>query len=192
VPALLHQLGLTHVLDVGCGAGGMLIEAAALSPALVGWGIELHPAMRQLARQRIRAAGLTRRVRILAGDGMRLGAALPASLRAAVRTLTLCQVANEMFGGDGRDFVRWLRAARRLLPGRLLIISDYYGRLGRRAAGAAGRETLLHDYAQLISGQGIPPASAREWGALYRAAGCQLLHVVEDRGTTRFIHLLRL
>ena len=192
VPALLHQLGLDHVLDVGCGSAGMLIEAAALNPAFVGWGIELYPAMRRLARHRIRAAGLGRRVRVLAGDGMHLAAALPAALRAAIRTITLCQVANEMFGDGGRRFVGWLRAARRLLPGRLLLVSDYYGRLGHRGSAAADRETLLHDYAQLISGQGIPPASAKEWGALYAAAGCRLLHVVEDRATTRFVHLVRL
>jgi SAM-dependent methyltransferase len=192
MPALLHQLGLDRVLDLGCGTAGMLIEAASRNPALVGWGLELHAPMRRLARQRIRAAGLGRRVRILTGDCLHLRAAVSAELRAAVRTLTMCQVANEMFGDGGRRFTRWLREARRLFPGRLLLVSDYYGRLGRGGRTPARREVLLHDYAQLISGQGVPPATAKEWGALYEAAGCRLLHVMEDRGTTRFVHFVRL
>ncbi len=192
VPALLHQLGLDRVLDLGCGSAAMLIEAAARNPALVGWGLEPNPAMRRLARARIDAANLGRRVRVLAGDCMRLSAALSAELRGTVRTLAMCQVANEMFGDGGRRFARWLRGARRLFPGRLLLVADYYGRLGRRGRAPVHRETLLHDYAQLISGQGVPPASAHEWRALYEAAGCRLLHVVEDRATTRFVHLVRL
>jgi SAM-dependent methyltransferase len=192
VPALLHQLGLDRVLDLGCGSAAMLIEAAARNPALVGWGLEPNPAMRRLARARIRAADLGRRVRVLAGDCMHLSAAVPAELREAVRTLAMCHVANEMFGDGGRRFARWLRGARRLFPGRLLVVADYYGRLGHRGRAPVHRETLLHDYAQLISGQGIPPASARAWRELYEAAGSRLLHVVEDRATTRFVHLVRL
>ena len=191
LPALLQQLGLDHVLDLGCGSAAMLIEAATRNPALVGWGLELHPAMRRLARGRIRAAALGRRVRILAGDCMRLATAVPAELRAAARTLTLCHVANEMFGDGDRRFVTWLREARRLFPSRVLLVSDYYGRLGHERL-PVHRETLLHDFAQLISGQGIPPANAKQWRALYRAAGCRLLHVIEDRETTRFVHLVRL
>jgi len=53
-------------------------------------------------------------VRVRAGDAMHLAAAAPARLRGEVRTLTLCQVANEMFGGGGRAFVDWLCTARRL------------------------------------------------------------------------------
>ena len=191
IPSLLQQLGLDHVLDLGCGSAAMLIEAATRNPALVGWGLELHPAMRRLARGRIRAAGLGRRVRVLAGDCMHLTAAVPAELRAAARTLTLCHVANEMFGDGDRRFAAWLREARRLFPSRVLLVADYYGRLGRDRL-PADRETLLHDYAQVISGQGIPPASAKAWRALYHAAGCRLLHVIEDRATTRFVHLVRL
>jgi hypothetical protein len=192
LPVLLHQLGLDHVLDLGCGSAEMLIEAATRAPSFVGWGLELYPEMRKLARQRIRAASLDGRVRILAGDCRRLAGAVPGWLRAAVRTLTMCQVANEMFGNGGRLFARWVASARRQFPGRLLLVSDYYGRLGLPCRGPAHRETLLHDYAQLISGQGIPPANATAWRALYERGGARLLHVVEDRGTTRFVHLVRL
>jgi hypothetical protein len=54
------------------------------------------------------------------------------------------------------------------------------------------RETLLHDYVQLISGQGIPPATAAEWRSIYSQAGCRLVHVIDDTSTTRFIHVIAL
>ncbi|HEU4389890.1 MAG TPA: methyltransferase, partial [Blastocatellia bacterium] len=67
----------------------------------------------------------------------------------------------------------------------------YYGRLIQGKKGAS-RETLLHDYAQLISGQGVPPASAAEWHSIYKRAECRLLHIIEDKATSRFVHIIRL
>jgi hypothetical protein len=64
-------------------------------------------------------------------------------------------------------------------------------RLGVDARGE-DRETLLRDYVQLISGQGVPPARMSEWRAIYAAAGCRLAHVIEDTATTRFIHVVML
>jgi hypothetical protein len=51
---------------------------------------------------------------------------------------------------------------------------------------------LLHDYAQLISGQGVPPAGLDEWKAIYSEAGCRLAHVIEDRATPLFVHIVLL
>jgi hypothetical protein len=98
-----------------------------------------------------------------------------------------------MFHDGQLQCIRWLKQLRKLFPSRPLLILDYYSRLGKKSAqGPIERKTLLHDYAQLISGQGIPPANAREWRALYSDAGCRLVHIIEDKATTRFIHLLRL
>jgi hypothetical protein len=146
--------------------------------------------MRRTARARVRAAGLGRRVRILAGDITALAAAVPDAVAAEIRTVTMCDVANELFHAGPAGFVTWLRTASARLPGRLLIVSDYYGRLGQ--PGAPHRETLLQDYVQVISGQGVPPADVRAWQAIYRRAGGRLLHAIEDRATTRFIHVARL
>jgi len=99
-----------------------------------------------------------------------------------------------MFKDGEQRAVKWLRGLRRLFPDRPLLILDYYGRLGQTKSRklAKERETLLHDFAQLISGQGIPPASAAEWRSIYAEAGCRLVHISEDKLTTRFIHILRL
>lgn len=193
LPELIRQLGLNHLLDLGCGSGALLLELAGQDPDFVGWGIDANPAMCRVARARIRAARLGKRVRVLTGDCASPASVLPADVLARVRAVTACNVANEMFAdGHGRAAVDWLRGLRRVLPGCPLLIVDYYGRLGRRRNGRLDPQTLLHDYAQLISGQGVPPASAAEWRSIYSRAGCRPIHLIEDKTTTRFIHILRL
>ncbi|HVG35266.1 MAG TPA: class I SAM-dependent methyltransferase [Pyrinomonadaceae bacterium] len=191
LPALIRQLEFNHVLDLGCGNGALLLELARQDAHFIGWGIDLNPAMCRVARARICAAGAGKRVRVIRGDCRKLNSVLPIKVSAAVRAVTACNVANEMFSDGHRRAVSWLRGLRKALPGRPLLIDDYYGRLGGKK-GRTHRETLLHDYAQLISGQGVPPACAKEWRTIYARAGCRLAHIIEDKTTTRFIHLLQL
>jgi SAM-dependent methyltransferase len=189
--AILGQLKLNHILDVGCGSGVLLREMATNDEAFVGWGLDRNAAMCKAARTQLRKAGVAKRVKVFHGDGGNLKSSIPVDVLALAQNLTACQFVNEMFRGGTSELEGWLQHTRRLLPGRMLIVSDYYGRLGQGVP-AIHRETLLHDYAQLISGQGVPPPDSSAWQAIYRAAGCRLLHVIEDRVTTRFIHLLRL
>lgn len=191
LPELIRQLGFNQLLDLGCGSGALLLELAGQDPDFVGWGIDANPAMCRVARTRIRAAGLGKRVRVFVGDCASPTSVLPTDVSTRVHAVTACNVANEMFAdGHGRA-VAWLQGLRQALPGRPLLIVDYYGRLGRRN-GRLDSQTLLHDYAQLISGQGVPPASAAEWRSIYSRAGCRPLHLIEDKTTTRFVHILRL
>jgi hypothetical protein len=127
-------------------------------------------------------------VRILPGDALSIAAALPREIAAEVRTVTASQFVNELFGRGPARAIRWLRALRRALPGRTLLVADYYGRLG--TGHDAPRELLLHDYAQLISGQGVPPPDVDGWNAVYTAAGCRLAHALHDSRTTLFIHVI--
>jgi SAM-dependent methyltransferase len=191
LPQIIRQLELNYVFDLGCGPGALLVELATTDPYFVGWGIDLSRAMCAAARRRSRAAGVGARVRVLEGDCTRLSAVLPAKVRAAVQTVTACNLANELFGHGHARAAAWLRALRKVLPGRLLLIADYYGRLGQRR-GPLPRHTALHDYVQLISGQGVPPADAAAWRRIYSRAGCRLAHILEDRTTTRFVHILQL
>ena len=190
--ALLAQLGSQGVLDLGCGPGALLTALAVANPQLRGWGIDANPGMCRLARARLRAAGVARRVRILAGDGRVPARLLPAEARARVDTIVAGDLANELFAKHDAA-PAWLRRLRRDFPGRMLLVSDYYGRLGHAGRTTpALRETLLHDYVQAISGQGIPPPDRRAWQAVYRAAGARLVHCIEDTSTTRFLHLVGL
>jgi len=191
VTMIVRQLQLRNILDLGCGTATLLIGLAKLDPSFVGWGLEINPMAYNLARKRIRAARIGHRVRVLQGDCTQLRAVLPAEVAAEIRTVTAGDVANAMFADGRARVVTWLRGLKDVLPGRLLLISDYYGRLGRRSL-RVDRETLLQDFVQVISGQGVPPASIKEWRTIYEQAHCRLVHVMEDEATTRFIHLLKL
>lgn len=191
LPELIRRLGFNHLLDLGCGNGALLLELARQDTHFVGWGIDLNRAMCRAARARIRAAGLENRVRVRQGDCTSVGSVLPAKVMAGIRALTASNLANEMFGDGNSGAIAWLEGMRDALPGRPLLIADYYGRLGQKKR-RLSRETLLHDYVQLISGQGVPPSGAAEWRSIYRRAGCRLVHVIEDKATTRFIHVVQL
>lgn len=189
LPAIIRQLGFNHLLDLGCGTASLLLQLAAPDRAFVGWGLEANPAMCQRARKRIRAAGLGQRVRVWQGDAFRPRSALPATVRTQVQSVVASQLANELFGTGSARAVTWLRQLHAILPGRPLLLCDYYGQLGTRSRNVM-REVLLHDYVQVISGQGVPPPSLKEWRAIYSAAGCRLVHVMQDPATTLFVHIV--
>jgi SAM-dependent methyltransferase len=185
LPDVISALEFNYTLDIGCGNGDLLAELARRNPSFVGWGIDSNPAMHKLAR-----AG--KGVRFLKADGTRLREEIPESVRSQIRSITCCNFANEMFAEGERQAIKWFRELHKLFPGRPLLNCDYYGRLGRAKNRKQQREALLHDYAQLISGQGIPPATMAEWRSIYSKAGCRLVHVIEDSSTTRFIHIIAL
>jgi SAM-dependent methyltransferase len=189
LPGIVRQLGFNHLLDLGCGAGALLVRLAEQDPAFVGWGLEINPAMCRRARRRIREARVGNRVRIVQGDARRLRSSLPNEIRAQVRSACACQLANEQFGAGRSRAVEWFRSLHARLPGRPLLVCDYYGRLGTRTR-QVRREVLLHDYVQLISGQGVPPAGLDEWKTIYSEGGCRLVHVIEDPATTLFVHVV--
>jgi SAM-dependent methyltransferase len=191
LPGLLRQLDIDRVLDLGCGPASLLIQLALSDPGFRGWGVEANAAMCVAARASVRKAGVARRVRLLRGDARRIGDIVPPSVAAQVQAVVASQFVNEMFGAGPSAAIAWLRSMRRVLPGRLLLVADYYGRLGSSLA-VDERLTLLHDHAQLVSGQGVPPARRRDWAALYARAGGRLVHSLEDRLTTRFIHVVAL
>lgn len=193
---LLRLLDVRAVLDLGCGSGLLLRAMARADAEFRGWGIDANPAMCRLARAGLHDIGAARRVRIILGDGRMPARALSAHDRARVEAVVAGDLANELCARGAAAAVVWLQRLRRDFPGRLLLIADYYGRLGHRIrdeeAEGAIRQTLLHDYVQAISGQGVPPPDRKAWQGLYRQAGAQLVHCIEDTGTTRFLHLLRL
>ncbi|MFC5742364.1 class I SAM-dependent methyltransferase [Dyella tabacisoli] len=189
--ALLHQLGIHAVLDLGCGPATLLRHMALNDPEFRGWGIDANPAMCRMARARLRETGVLPRVRIMRGDGRDPLRTLSVQASSQVEAIVAGDLVNELFAKGSSAAEAWLSHMRRQFPQRLLLIIDYYGRLGHGYRDA-GRETLLHDYVQAISGQGVPPPNQRAWRAMYRAAGAKLIHCIEDKRTTRFLHLLLL
>jgi SAM-dependent methyltransferase len=187
---LVTKLGLNHVLDLGCGVGGLLLEVSGRRRGFVGWGVDSNPHMCRFAR---RALARTRyaRIAIYRGDCRRLNAVLPDRVFSRVELITAANVANEFCRDGGAGVVKWLRHLKAVLPGRLLLVADYYGRLGK--TGTPGpRHALLHDWVQLISGQGVPPARLADWKRLYASADCELQYEAKFDDGSYFVHLLQL
>jgi SAM-dependent methyltransferase len=191
LPDVILQLELNHLLDLGCGSGSLLLALAERNPEFTGWGVDANPAMCSNARRRIRAADAQGRIRILKGDCRNPGDAIPAKLRTKIHTVSAVSLLNEFFGSGDAGAVEWLRRLRNLLPGRACLVSDYYGRLGQTNRRSPPL-TLLHDFVQALSGQGIPPANLAAWKRIYSAAGCTFVHAIEDHGGTCFVHIVRL
>src|SRR5215471_6272607 len=149
---LMRRLELNHVLDLGCGSAELLADLARQDPGFIGWGIEINPHMCRKARTTLRNDRLGRQVKVFEGDCMNPAPLLGRDVILAVEVITACNFANELFRDGDAHALDWLRALRKAFRGRLLLIDDYYGRLGVKRGRQVARETLLHDYVQLISG----------------------------------------
>lgn len=60
--------GAVRLLEIGCGSGIYLHYAAARNPSLTALGIELQPAVAEMARANLRSWGLEARVKVEDGD----------------------------------------------------------------------------------------------------------------------------
>lgn len=71
VMRMLDAMEAHCVLDLGCGSGGLLIDACLQNPALRGIGLDISPEVVRYGQQRVAAAGVSHRVRLLEGDAFR-------------------------------------------------------------------------------------------------------------------------
>ena len=186
---IVSQLGLNHVLDLGCGTGTLLLRLGNARRDFIGWGLDNNPWMCTIARKCAATSLLKGRVKILQGDCRRLRS-IPLGITREVRNITAANVCNEFFAGGTRRAVKWLRDVKAQFPGRTLLIADYCSVLG--TSRPCQGEIALHDFVQVISGQGLPPSTLEGWKRIYRAARCHLIHAVEMRHTPYFVHVLRL
>ncbi len=191
LPELVARLGWNHLLDLGCGPGSLLIEIAQRSPTFVGWGLDSNPNMCAAASRRARQAGFGQRLRFFEGECTNVAGGIPRAVRNDVETIIAASVFNEFFADGPARMTQVLQMLKKRFPGRGLMVSDYYGRLGKQPA-PWPRRTALHDFVQLISSQGVPPRDLKEWRRIYRNARCSLVHVIEDPEGTAFIHILKL
>lgn len=191
LPRLLEQLELGRVLDLGCGTGELLVTMASRDTGFRGWGVDANPAMIRVAEERLGASPAAGdQVRFYLGDVGQPAGCVPADVLGEVATVVAASVVNEFFHPDEETAVRWLGELRSALADRVLVVVDYYGALGTRADPSP--RTVLHDWIQLISTQGVPPPDLASWESLYVRSGCSLLHAVEDPDAGVFIHFVRL
>ena len=192
---VLRKHGLASaLLDLGCGPGDLLVELARGDPSFRGVGIDLSAAMCTAARRTADEAGVAAQVDVRQGDALDVVAQMSASERNHIQVVHAASYFNALFGTGTRRAVDALIRLSELLPGRVLVNHDYYGRLSRGADGAFPEWTLLQDVAQTCSGQGVPPSDRDTWESLYVEARCTLIEVYEGDADSyrRFMHLVRL
>jgi 4-hydroxy-2,2'-bipyrrole-5-carbaldehyde O-methyltransferase len=68
IERMFPACGALRLLEIGCGSGVYLRYAAGRNPSLTALGVELQPAVAEMARTNLRGWGLEDRVRIEAGD----------------------------------------------------------------------------------------------------------------------------
>jgi SAM-dependent methyltransferase len=193
---ILNELDVERVTDVGCGTGGLLIDFAGSRPTARGWGLDLNHAAVKTACGRIVNGGLDNRLMVFAGDSLAVKTVLPAEALEDTQVIIAVSVGNAFFGGNpARSIVTWLMALRDAFPGRLLLLRDYYGRLGFPSTDPSYfRRGLLHDVAQLLTGQGVPPYDLKTWRILLDEADCVLIKAFEgeDAEVAHFLYLIQL
>lgn len=187
---LIAAHGVECVLELGCGPATELIAAARANPRFEAVGIDSNRRLLSIARRRAVAADVAERIQLLEGDATRAATLLKRVRRARVGAILASSLFNELFD-DTEAAPRLLRSLSRSFPAKLLFVRDYYGTLGTRRAGEPA--ALLHDALQLLSRQGVPPSTFRQWSALYAAAGCRVLRRIEGDGPIRwFVHVVEL
>jgi SAM-dependent methyltransferase len=191
VPAVIKQLGLNYLLDMGCGPGSLLLQLAKGSPEFVGWGLDLNSHMCAAARRRAKRAGLEAQLSFFEGDCADFIDAIPLSVRENIQTITAVNLLNDFFADGAARTIDWLKRLRMHFSECVLIVSDYYGCIGKTNP-PWPRRTAVHDFVQIISGQGVPPPTMVQWENIYSEAGCTLIHVIQDKEASFFIHILRL
>jgi SAM-dependent methyltransferase len=190
----LEALRLDFVLDIGCGGGQLLTTLAQRRPALCGIGIDANPSMIAVARKRALHLRLGRQLKFRYGDAENLTRAITRRERERIQGICAVSVANALFGSDGR-IDGFFSALKALFPGRILLLGDYYSRLGPALRQSANfKRTLFHDTAQLLSSQGLPPRDLKAWRRIYSRNAVKLLHAYKatNEGVCWFIHMIEL
>lgn len=194
ISELFVQWNVGRLLELGCGLGSILIAMCERDSDFHGWGVDVDEGMCLAAMRRMDECGCSKRVRIIQGDATNAALLLSDSQRAEVDALYARSMVNSFFSNGTVNAVGFLAGLRAQWPGRLFFIQDYYGKLGSTAVDRAFTHTLLQDFVQVLTGQGVPPPTLNEWAEVYSAAGCDLLHAYEGTsdGIEGFIHVLRL
>jgi SAM-dependent methyltransferase len=193
---IVEDLAFDYVVDLGCGGGQLLNSLAKERPSIRGVGIDINAMAIETAKNSAHASQLSRRITYLMGDFRKVLAALSPEQLTRVDAVVASNVLNEFFANpSGAEVVEVLTQLRRFFPGALLIVSDYYGRLGTPlSARPRWHPTITHDLAQVLSGQGVPPSGPDEWADIYARASCLQVGRIEGEtdGIAWFVHLVRM
>jgi len=197
LPRLLREIRVSRLLDIGCGGGDLLIHMASTDNGFTGVGVDSNREALERARGRCAASSeLQSRIEWLECSVLELHRSLSPEVRDGLQALCLRSVLNSLFSDKSLvKVVGVLGYLKEMFPKRILIVADYFAKLREPSCPSGSyRRTLIHDFAQLASAQGLPPAEQSGWETLYSQAQVSLIqafHYAGD-GLDHFIHLLQL
>lgn len=189
----LRRLGGRKVVDLGCGAAGVLIEFCRLDHALSGVGLDISPAAIAEARRRVDEAGLTGRIELIEGDITQIGAWKTAPAIAGADTFHCSGMLHELLRDGEEAVVALLRQLKHSFPGRLLFLGEFDGRTEADYRAEPDRLKRTKDlwYQDLIHPLTLQgsPIPRRRWLAILQRAGVELLGVQEFRHNVYVIRI---
>jgi SAM-dependent methyltransferase len=192
---IVQEVGVKSILELGCGTGQGLVAMAAADQRMKAVGIDQDPGTCALSMKRVLEGGFADRVQIICGDAANVAELSGDDRLRDVECVYARGFLNAMFWPSDERAVHCLSQLSTLYPGGLLMVEDYYGRLGSTDGPIDGDlQAVLQDVAQVLTGQGIPPPTRQGWATTYAKAGCNLFHAFEGHTNQLpwFVHLVRL
>jgi SAM-dependent methyltransferase len=193
---IVEDLAFDKLLDLGCGGGQLLNALVKKRPSIRGVGIDINPLAIDTAKNSAQASQLSDRIIYLVGDFRKVLGDFSREQLSQVDAVVAANVLNEFFANpSGAEVVEVLTQLRQFIPGALLIVSDYYGRLGTPLSSCSRwHPTITHDLVQVLSGQGVPPSDPAAWADIYARASCLQVGRIEGEtdGIAWFVHLVRI
>lgn len=194
---LLAELGADCIVDLGCSAGGLLLDFAQANPAACGWGIDSSAAAIAAASRAAEVEHVSARMCFRVASADEPASGLSAEERARVQVVTAFNLANAFFDAQsGMNLPLWIARLQAAFPGCLLLLGDYYGKVGTCSPDTSHRyrRAMLHDVAQALTAQGIPPADIDGWRRALTQTGATLVKAFEGEHdeVAHFVYLMQL
>lgn len=177
---LIKQIGGSHVLDIGCGAGDFLIQLVLRWPEGGGIGIDMNGDAIAKAHANAEKSGVSDRLSFFHAKLSAEPMSIDKKILDKVDTLTAMYLLHEFAGRGGSEAIR--AAISQMVaqfPGRKLLMLE-----GERADPAALYANPPRTFAQLdysfihpISRQG-PLRTVKEWEEIIKSAGATLVERV--------------
>lgn len=189
---LLTDLGVRHVLDLGCGTGGFLVQWARLT-AGDGLGVDVSEEALAEARANAAAFGVAGRLGFVRAEVGAGPLPLGADEAARVEALTAMFLLHE-FGRDGDEgVVRALQGLAAQFPGRVLIAAEMppVDVVALRGRQPPALDAIDYHFIHPLSGQG-PPRPRESWERLFAAAGVTLTRIVRPWGSPVLVYVARM
>lgn len=174
-----QRLGINKIMDLGCGAAGVIIAFCRSSPKMSAVGLEIDEDALNYARENVQKAGMADRVQFIAGDMSKPETFADRPECQGVQAFNCIMVLHEMFRGGDEAVIDILARYKKMFPGRYFFLgevvawSDEQYRQGEPLdISRLWYQHLMHP----LSWQGLP-APHEKWVKVFEKAGVELVSV---------------